>query len=79
MRVQAGHAHCGMVASARWIADRAVPCLSEALERFPDYGIKVLQHLSLSLSFEMGLNKLLRTQQMTCVDFETFCKFGILL
>jgi hypothetical protein len=32
-----------MIASARWIAVRAVSCLSEAVERLPDYGIKVLQ------------------------------------
>ena len=36
-----GHAHCGMVAAARWIADQAIPCLSKAVEQFPDYRIKV--------------------------------------
>jgi len=37
----AGHAHCGMVAAARWIADQAIPCLIKAVEQFPDYRIKV--------------------------------------
>jgi hypothetical protein len=37
----AGHAHCGMVAAARWIADQAIPCLSKAVEQFPDYRVKV--------------------------------------
>ncbi|OEL16287.1 hypothetical protein BAE44_0022696 [Dichanthelium oligosanthes] len=36
-----GHAHCGMVAAARWIADQAIPCLSKAVEQFPDYRVKV--------------------------------------
>nr|CAB3492177.1 unnamed protein product [Digitaria exilis] len=38
----AGHAHCGMVAAARWIADQAIPCLSKAVEQFPDYRVKVM-------------------------------------
>jgi hypothetical protein len=37
-----GHAHCGMVVAARWIAKQAIPCLSKAFEEFPDYGIKVI-------------------------------------
>ncbi|CAO2142639.1 unnamed protein product [Urochloa humidicola] len=40
----AGHAHCGMVAAARWIADQAIPCLSKAVEQFPDYKIKIIGH-----------------------------------
>jgi len=36
-----GHAHCGMVAAARWIADQVTPCLSKAVEQFPDYKIEV--------------------------------------
>uniref|UniRef100_A0A0E0DPB1 Fungal lipase-like domain-containing protein n=1 Tax=Oryza meridionalis TaxID=40149 RepID=A0A0E0DPB1_9ORYZ len=36
-----GHVHCGMVAATRWIADQAIPCLSRAVEQFPDYRIKV--------------------------------------
>ncbi|KAG2559081.1 hypothetical protein PVAP13_8NG323000 [Panicum virgatum] len=39
-----GHAHCGMVAAARWIADQAIPCLSKAVEQFPDYRIKIIGH-----------------------------------
>ncbi|CAL4978991.1 unnamed protein product [Urochloa decumbens] len=39
-----GHAHCGMVAAARWIADQAIPCLSKAVEQFPDYKIKIIGH-----------------------------------
>ncbi|CAO2150006.1 unnamed protein product [Urochloa humidicola] len=40
----AGHVHCGMVAAARWIADQAIPCLSKAVEQFPDYKIKIIGH-----------------------------------
>ncbi|KAJ1276655.1 hypothetical protein BS78_05G231100 [Paspalum vaginatum] len=42
--VVSGHAHSGMVAAARWIADQAVPCLSRALEQFPDYRVKIIGH-----------------------------------
>ncbi|KAK1601465.1 hypothetical protein QYE76_017333 [Lolium multiflorum] len=42
--VVAGHAHCGMVAAARWIADQAIPCISRAVELFPDYRIKIIGH-----------------------------------
>uniref|UniRef100_A0ACD5W479 Uncharacterized protein n=1 Tax=Avena sativa TaxID=4498 RepID=A0ACD5W479_AVESA len=42
--VVAGHAHCGMVAAARWVADQAIPCLSRAVELFPDYRIKIIGH-----------------------------------
>ncbi|GJM95473.1 hypothetical protein PR202_ga12213 [Eleusine coracana subsp. coracana] len=35
-----GHAHCGMVVAARWIANQAIPGLSKAVDEFPDYGIK---------------------------------------
>nr|XP_051180296.1 uncharacterized protein LOC127294503 isoform X2 [Lolium perenne] len=42
--VVVGHAHCGMVASARWIADQAIPCISRAVELFPDYRIKIIGH-----------------------------------
>lgn len=37
-----GHAHCGMVVAARWIANQAIPCLNEAVAQFPDYGVKVI-------------------------------------
>lgn len=36
-----GYAHCGMVAAARWIAKLASPCIIKALEKFPDYKLKV--------------------------------------
>ncbi|GLJ11000.1 hypothetical protein SUGI_0140070 [Cryptomeria japonica] len=39
-----GYAHCGMVAAARWISQLAVPCLIKALEKHPDYSIKVVGH-----------------------------------
>ncbi|KAF0896202.1 hypothetical protein E2562_019688 [Oryza meyeriana var. granulata] len=42
--VVVGHAHCGMVAAARWIADQAIPCLNRAVEQFPDYRIKIIGH-----------------------------------
>uniref|UniRef100_K3ZHW6 Fungal lipase-type domain-containing protein n=1 Tax=Setaria italica TaxID=4555 RepID=K3ZHW6_SETIT len=43
-KLVAGHAHCGMVAAARWIADQAIPCLSKAVEQFPEYRIKIIGH-----------------------------------
>ncbi|CAD6255885.1 unnamed protein product [Miscanthus lutarioriparius] len=39
-----GHVHCGMVAAARWIADQAIPCLSKAVEQFPNYRVKIIGH-----------------------------------
>lgn len=36
-----GYAHCGMVAAARWISRLAIPCLIKALDKHPDYRIKV--------------------------------------
>jgi hypothetical protein len=44
--VVVGHAHCGMLAAARWIADQAIPCISRAVELFPDYRIKVGNQIS---------------------------------
>lgn len=38
-----GYAHCGMVAAARWIAKLATPSLTEALQRHPDYKLKVFK------------------------------------
>ncbi|KAL5656855.1 hypothetical protein ACJX0J_030018, partial [Zea mays] len=35
-----GYAHCGMVVAARWIAKQAIPCLSKAIEQFPEYEVK---------------------------------------
>jgi hypothetical protein len=36
-----GRAHCGMLASARWISQLAIPCLHEELARCSDYEVKV--------------------------------------
>ena len=36
-----GYAHCGMLAAARWISKLVTPCLVEALNKHPDYKIKV--------------------------------------
>lgn len=36
-----GHAHCGMVTAARWIAKCSVPALAEAIRQYPDYNVKV--------------------------------------
>ena len=38
-----------MVAGARWIAKRAIPCLNKAVEQFPDYDIKVIFSLLASI------------------------------
>ncbi|PWZ15405.1 ADP-ribosylation factor-like protein 8c [Zea mays] len=35
-----GYAHYGMVVAARWIAKQAIPCLSKAIEQFPEYEVK---------------------------------------
>ncbi|XP_062192267.1 uncharacterized protein LOC133895777 [Phragmites australis] len=44
-----GHVHRGMVATTRWIADQTIPCLSKAVEQFPDYKIKILSTLQWEL------------------------------
>lgn len=36
-----GHAHCGMLAAARWIVKSVTPCLLRAISQNPDYHIKV--------------------------------------
>ena len=36
-----GYAHCGMVAAARWIAKLSTPFLLKALDKYPDYKVKV--------------------------------------
>ena len=58
--VVVGHAHCGMVAAARWVADQAIPCLNRAVELFPDYRIKVS-------------NQIFPESRQTCYPFEGFC------
>lgn len=46
-----GYAHCGMVAGARWIAKRVIPCLSKAVEQSPDYEVKVISFSSSEVVF----------------------------
>ena len=36
-----GYAHCGMVAAACWIAKLSTPFLLKALDKYPDYKVKV--------------------------------------
>lgn len=40
-----GHAHCGMVAAARWIAKLCIPALLKALNECPDSKVKVLLYI----------------------------------
>lgn len=48
-----GYAHCGMVAAARWIAKQAIPCLTKAIEQFPEYEIKVISFSFCGFSFDV--------------------------
>ncbi|KQJ87433.2 sn1-specific diacylglycerol lipase alpha isoform X2 [Brachypodium distachyon] len=71
-RVVFGHAHCGMVAAARWIADQAIPCLSRAVEQFPDYRIKIIGHsmgagIAALLTYILRENKKLSSS--SCIAF----------
>lgn len=43
-KVVTGHAHCGMVASARWIGQRAGGVLEEGLQANPGYRLKIVGH-----------------------------------
>jgi len=67
-----GYAHCGMVAAARWIAKRAIPCLSKAVEQFPDYDIKIIGH-SMGAGIATILTYILRENEKlsssTCIAF----------
>ncbi|XP_062202548.1 uncharacterized protein LOC133904917 [Phragmites australis] len=67
-----GYAHCGMVAAARWIANQAIPCLSKAVEEFPDYGIKIIGH-SMGAAIAAILTYILRENEKlsssTCIAF----------
>ncbi|KAL5203765.1 hypothetical protein ABZP36_008636 [Zizania latifolia] len=67
-----GHAHCGMLAAARWIADQAIPCLHRALEQFPDYRIKIIGHsmgagIAAILTYMLRENKKLSSS--SCIAF----------
>ncbi|CAL4891750.1 unnamed protein product [Urochloa decumbens] len=67
-----GYAHCGMVAGARWIAKRAIPCLSKAVEQFPDYEVKIIGH-SMGAGIATILTYILREDDKlsssTCIAF----------
>uniref|UniRef100_A0ACD6A0D3 Uncharacterized protein n=1 Tax=Avena sativa TaxID=4498 RepID=A0ACD6A0D3_AVESA len=70
--VVVGHAHCGMVAAARWVADQAIPCLSRAVELFPDYRIKIIGH-SMGAAIAAILTCILREKKKlsssSCIAF----------
>lgn len=67
-----GHAHCGMVVAARWIANQAIPCLNEAVAQFPDYGVKIIGH-SMGAGIAAILAYILRENEKlsssTCLAF----------
>ncbi|OEL30528.1 hypothetical protein BAE44_0008454 [Dichanthelium oligosanthes] len=67
-----GYSHCGMVAAARWIAKRAIPCLSKAIEQFPDYEVKIIGH-SMGAGIATILTYILRENEKlsssTCIAF----------
>ncbi|WVZ90686.1 hypothetical protein U9M48_036967 [Paspalum notatum var. saurae] len=67
-----GYAHCGMVAAARWIAKRAIPCLSKAVEQSPDYEVKIIGH-SMGAGIATMLTYILRENEKlsssTCIAF----------
>ncbi|KAK3139974.1 hypothetical protein QOZ80_5AG0393500 [Eleusine coracana subsp. coracana] len=67
-----GHAHCGMVVAARWIANQAIPGLSKAVDEFPDYGIKIIGH-SMGAAIASILTYILRENEKlsssTCLAF----------
>ncbi|KAK4586603.1 hypothetical protein RGQ29_023669 [Quercus rubra] len=67
-----GYAHCGMVAAARWIAKLSTPFLLKALDKYPDYKVKIVGH-SLGGGTAALLTYILREQKelssTTCVTF----------
>ncbi|CAN6334357.1 unnamed protein product [Urochloa humidicola] len=67
-----GYAHCGMVAGARWVAKRAIPCLSKEVEQFPDYEVKIIGHsmgagIATILTYILCENEKLSSS--TCIAF----------
>ncbi|CAJ1940952.1 unnamed protein product [Sphenostylis stenocarpa] len=67
-----GHAHCGMVAAARWIAKLCTPTLCKVLNECPDSKVKIVGH-SLGGGTAALLTFILREQKelssITCVTF----------
>lgn len=67
-----GYAHCGMVASARWIAKLSIPSLLEALKENPGYEVKIVGH-SLGGGTAALLTYILREQKelssISCITF----------
>ncbi|KAJ1686015.1 hypothetical protein LUZ63_017405 [Rhynchospora breviuscula] len=65
-----GHAHCGILAAARWIAQLAIPCLHEGLSRCPDYKVKVMGH-SMGAGIGAILTHILREREefSSCICF----------
>ncbi|KAE8787253.1 sn1-specific diacylglycerol lipase alpha-like [Hordeum vulgare] len=67
-----GYAHCGMATAARWIANQAIPCLSKAVEKFPDHRITIIGH-SMGASIAALLTYILRENDRllssTCIAF----------
>ncbi|CAN0877713.1 Diacylglycerol lipase-alpha [Linum grandiflorum] len=61
-----------MVAAARWISKLAIPCLKDALSRYPDYKLKIVGH-SLGGGTAALLTYVMREQHefltTTCVSF----------
>ncbi|OAY62626.1 Sn1-specific diacylglycerol lipase alpha [Ananas comosus] len=71
-KVVLGYAHCGMVAAARWIAKRAIPCLRKAVLQYSDYKIKIIGH-SMGAGIAAILTYILREYEefssCTCIAF----------
>ncbi|KAJ4779762.1 hypothetical protein LUZ62_064019 [Rhynchospora pubera] len=67
-----GHAHCGMVVAARWIAKYAVPALTDAIRQHPDYNVKIIGH-SMGAGIASILTYMLREHKelssCTCIAF----------
>lgn len=61
-----------MVVAARWIARQAIPCLSKAIEQFPEYEVKVIGH-SMGAGIATILTYILRENEKmsssTCIAF----------
>ncbi|XP_039127938.1 diacylglycerol lipase-beta-like [Dioscorea cayenensis subsp. rotundata] len=69
-----GHAHCGMLAAARWIAKSVTPCLLRVISQNPDYHIKIIGH-SLGGGIAAILSYILREREefssSSCIAFSS--------